>query len=307
MPKVMHDIDIKLLKIFHTVAKQQSFSLAAEYLNTSLSNISMNMAQLESRLQMRLCERGVKGFKLTDQGQRVLDASDELNQAIHKFQVQVELAADNMQKEFRIGVLSETIAEGKMYISEILADLEENLPGSFFHLEFRQSLKLKDKVESGELLCAIGYFNNLPSSYQSRYLYSEIHNCYCGSKHELFNVPYEDIDNKVLKKYRIAGYDDMWDDEKQLVPLFTKHDSCSRTSEGILALILTGNYVGLLPSSFARHWVDAGLIRVIVGEKLELGVDIRLIYKSDRAEEPALKTLLDSVKKFYPALRNDSV
>jgi len=303
----MHDIDIKLLKIFRTVAEQQSFSHAAEYLNTSLSNISMNMAQLESRLQMRLCERGVKGFKLTDQGQRVLDASDELNQAIHKFQVQVGSVADDMHKEFRIGVLSETIAERKMYISDILADLEENLPGSFFHLEFRQSLKLKDKVNTGELLCAIGYFNNLPPSYQSRHLYSEKHFCYCGSKHELFNVPYEDIDLNVLKKYRIAGYDDMWDDEKQLVPLFTKHDSCSRTSEGILALILTGNYVGLLPSSFAQHWVDAGLIRIIDGEELKLGVDIRLIYKSDRAEEPALKAILDSVKKFYPALRNDSV
>ena len=91
---------------------------------------------------------------------------------------------------------------------------------------------------------------------------------------------------------------------RKLVPLFSKHDSCSRTSEGILALILTGNYVGLLPASFARRWVDAGLIRNIIGKGLELAVDIQLIYKSSRAEEPALRALRalrDSVDKFYPA------
>ena len=53
------DLDIKLLNIFRVVAEEQGFSAAAERLNTSLPNISANMSQLESRLEMRLCERGV--------------------------------------------------------------------------------------------------------------------------------------------------------------------------------------------------------------------------------------------------------
>jgi len=46
------------------------------------------------------------------------------------------------------------------------------------------------------------------------------------------------------------------------------------------------------------------LIRNIIGKGLELAVDIQLIYKSSRAEEPALRALRalrDSVDKFYPA------
>jgi len=306
MRDVIHDIDIKLLRIFRVVARQKSFSLAADQLDTSPSNISMNMAQLESRLKMRLCERGVKGFRLTEEGKRVLAASEELYEAIRKYRDQISSVAEDMKTEFRIGVLSESMFESRMRIPELVADLELALPGSFFHMEFDVATNLKDRVHDGELHAAFGYFTDLPSSFESRYLYSERHLCYCGSRHVLFDLPYEDIDTQLLQQHRIAGYDDLADEEERVIPLFAKYDSCSRTDEGVLALILTGNYIGLLNESFAQFWVDRGEIRVIDKEELELRVDIELIYRSNKKHEMAVNTLLEIVDKFYPVTRGEA-
>ncbi|NIB38406.1 LysR family transcriptional regulator [Pseudomaricurvus alkylphenolicus] len=307
MQDAFHNIDIKLLRIFRTVAKRQSFSLAADELNTSPSNISMNMAQLESRLQMRLCERGVKGFRLTKQGQQVLDASDEFYGAMRKFQDQLQLVAEGEHEVVRIGVLSETIVDVNMRISDILRDLETLFPGICFHLEFEPAVRLKDRVAEGDLHCAFGYFENLSSSFRSRYLYSERHLCYCSREHELFQKPDSEISSLTLKSYRVAGYDDLGEEEvREMMPVLGKLDSYSRTSEGVLALILTGNYIGLLPEGFAQYWCERDMIRVIDRQEVELSVDIEVIYKSSRSKESMIQALLESINRFYPVSRKNS-
>ncbi len=304
MQEVLHDIDIKLLKIFRVVAQRQSFSLAAEQLNTSPSNISMNMAQLESRLEMRLCERGVKGFSLTEEGQRILEASEELYDAMDKFVSQVRLTAEGGRFEFRIGVLAETVVDVNMHLSEILADIEKDLPGTSFHLEFESAARLKERIAEGALHCAIGYFSGLNSAYQSHYLYTENHLCYCGNQHELFNVADDDISDDMLQKLRVAGYDDLTDDERDVVPRFGKLDSYSRSNEGVLALIRTGNYIGLLPEGYAQYWCDKGFIRLIKKEELQLPVEINVIYKPSKEDDPIMSALLSSIGKFYQVEHN---
>ena len=302
MPEIIYDIDIKLLRIFRVVAKQKSFSLAADQLNTSLSNISTNMAQLESRLEMRLCERGVKGFRLTDQGRRVLEASEALTEAMRIYQQQVQSVAHESVREFRIGVLSETNFDAKLKLPEILAEIEISQPGTSFHIEVAPAARLKELVHTDDLHCAIGYFDKLGPPFESRGLYTERHLCYCGDKHPLFEVPYDSIDLKMLRDQRIAGYDDLADDEKKVVPLFAKYESCSRTNEGVLALILTGNYIGLLPDHYAQIWVEKGLIKAIDREELELYVDIGVLFKKKRAEELVLDTILNCINTIYPAV-----
>ena len=303
MLNVVMDVDIKLLNIFRVVAQEQSFSAAADLLNTSLPNISMNMSQLESRLEMRLCERGVKGFSLTEHGQLILDASDELYAAIARYRDQVKSISKSMASEIRIGVLSETMVEGKIRIPELLAGLELALPGTHFHLEFDSAERINERVEKGEVHCAIGYFSSLPDSIESRYLYTQRLLCYCSKDHELFDKRDDEINLEVLKDYRTAGFDDLSEGEQQILPFFNKYDSCSRSSEGLLALIMTGNYIGLLAEDFAELWVEKKLIRVIDRNELELTVDTEIIYQSKRVNDRELKALLEVVNALYPVVK----
>ena len=307
MQKPTHDIDIKLMKVFREVARRESFSLAAESLGTSLSNISMNISQLESRLGMRLCERGVKGFRLTEQGQSVLSASDELFGAMDDYQEKISSISENMHREFRIGVLSELFIEGSLHLQNIIGGIECALPSSTFYLEFGSADDLREKVDAGELHCAFGYFENLPKHFGSEFLYTQTHLSYCGKGHHLFDVPVSKIKMTDLQSCKIAGYDDLFADEKKIIPLFSKYDSCSRTGEGILALVLTGNYIGLLVDRFAQPYVERGLIRAIDKPQLKLLVDIEIIYRTSQSIGPTIATILKETREQHPTKGNADI
>ena len=61
--------DLKLLRIFISIVKNQGFANAQQELNLSTSAISTYMSQLEATIGMKLCERGRGGFSLTAKGE----------------------------------------------------------------------------------------------------------------------------------------------------------------------------------------------------------------------------------------------
>lgn len=71
-------IDLRLLHIFVTIAQCKGFSAAQAHLNMSQSAISASMASLETRLGYRLCERGRRGFHLTEEGKLILESAQDL-------------------------------------------------------------------------------------------------------------------------------------------------------------------------------------------------------------------------------------
>ena len=64
----VQDTDLKLLRIFETIVRCGGFAAAQPILNIGASSISEYMSQLETRLGLRLCERGRAGFRLTEEG-----------------------------------------------------------------------------------------------------------------------------------------------------------------------------------------------------------------------------------------------
>lgn len=77
--------DLKLLRVFVAVVHSGGFSAARTELNVSQPTISIKISDLESRLGMRLCDRGRGGFKLTAEGQRVYEASLNLFRSLDTF------------------------------------------------------------------------------------------------------------------------------------------------------------------------------------------------------------------------------
>ena len=86
----MSKADLHLLYVFCRVAEARGFSSAQIILNVSASTISRQIADLETRLGMRLCQRGRKGFRLTDKGKAVYAASHKLFSALDQFSETVD-------------------------------------------------------------------------------------------------------------------------------------------------------------------------------------------------------------------------
>src|SRR5262245_11542525 len=83
------DADLRLLRVFAAVAECGGFAAAQALLNVSESTVSTHMHDLETRLGLRLCERGRGGFRLTADGEAVYRSARELFTALDRFQTHV--------------------------------------------------------------------------------------------------------------------------------------------------------------------------------------------------------------------------
>ncbi|MGO3131452.1 MAG: LysR family transcriptional regulator, partial [Alcaligenes sp.] len=98
------DFDLRLLRVFRTVAQVGSFSAAEGVLGITRSAISLHMSDLEKRLGgIRLCQRGRAGFALTEEGRQVLRASETLMAAVENFRSEVNQLHSSLRGDLNIG------------------------------------------------------------------------------------------------------------------------------------------------------------------------------------------------------------
>lgn len=87
----MSNINLNLYKIFCKVAQSKSYSEAAEKLNLSVANISMQITNLEEQLGLKLFNREIKGVTLTQNGKELYEI---VNKCISGFDFAEKLAKD---------------------------------------------------------------------------------------------------------------------------------------------------------------------------------------------------------------------
>jgi len=71
-------IDVKRLKVLHEVARQGSFSAAADALSYTQSAVSQQIAALERETGTTLVERGARGIRMTDAGEALVRHADAI-------------------------------------------------------------------------------------------------------------------------------------------------------------------------------------------------------------------------------------
>lgn len=117
--------DLNLLKIFYTVAKEESVSKASLKLHISQPAVSQNIKTLENEIGFALFFRTNKGVKLTNEGNEIFNYC----KAIFK---QVDLLNQTLQdlSTLEAGILnigaSDTVC--KYYLIDILKKFENNYP-----------------------------------------------------------------------------------------------------------------------------------------------------------------------------------
>ena len=158
----MPDIDTKLLRSFLAVAKQHSFSVAAELCGCSQGTMSLRIQCLEEQLGMRLFERKHRDIRLTTAGRDLLPGAQAVVD-IHDRLVG-RASAKLLTGGVRLG-----IAEGCSL--DLLPKLLETVKRDYTALELdvlcESSAALQQKIEEGALdLAVVMNFEKLPSAVQ---------------------------------------------------------------------------------------------------------------------------------------------
>jgi len=98
----MNSMDWGLIRSFLAVARLGSLSAAARELGVSQPTLSREMQALEAGTELNLFRRTTRGLVLTEQGQALVEAADEMSTAAERFARQASGLSAELEGDVRI-------------------------------------------------------------------------------------------------------------------------------------------------------------------------------------------------------------
>ncbi|WP_432241168.1 LysR family transcriptional regulator [Herbaspirillum robiniae] len=141
-------LDLDAIQAFVLVANMQSFTRAAEALDSTQSAISLKLKKLEQRLARRLLERTPRLVRLSADGQHFLPAARELLAAHERALGKLNLGA----ARFSVGISDHVTGSG---FAKVLAQVNGYDPGVVIEVRIASSRDVMQQYERGELDAAI--------------------------------------------------------------------------------------------------------------------------------------------------------
>ncbi|WP_297372033.1 LysR family transcriptional regulator [Acidocella sp.] len=285
-------IDLRLLRVFVTVVEARGFTAAQTVLNVSASTISNQIAALETRLGVRLCQRGRAGFKLTEDGETIFTETQTLFAAIDGFDMRASALRARVRGTLAIGLLDNTITDPGAALPALFHQFIAARGDVQLSVEIKPPNELLRDLIEGKLHVAIGSFPKVLLGLTYLPLYEEPHLFYCGRLHPFFALAAEQVTTETLGRQRIVsrGY---WGARD------TKHIRSQRPAavmnnmEVAAQLILSGDYLGYLPQHYAKRWVDAGEMKPLLTDELAFNAPFELAYDAAKLALPPVRLFVD--------------
>lgn len=260
--------DIKLLRVFMKVVECGGFAGAQAELNISAPTLSTQMATLESRLGMRLCDRGRVGFRLTDKGRRVYAAAQKLEAAIDDYRADVGALRGRLVGDLHIGIIDSTVTNRDMRVHDAIAAFCRRDHAVHITVHVAEPATIEKRLLDGSLHVGVSAFYHHAPGLAYQHLFEESHSLYCCRSHRFFagapgNVREDEVRQApyVARGYlinRTAGA------TTGLNAAATAYDM-----EATLTMVRSGAFVGHLPEHYARPWVAKGELRPILPETFD--------------------------------------
>ena len=164
------DLDLRLLRVFSTLAQTGSHARAAEALHVTPSAISHGMKRLESQLGCSLFYKKGKSAHLTQEGRtfqsqvlRILESIDRAAESV---------SGNQSDSRGRLAVtFSDSI--GHLILAPVLREFRECYPGISLVVQLADSTAAIKSVEDGESDIALAISNGLPRSLRAHALFDD--------------------------------------------------------------------------------------------------------------------------------------
>lgn len=287
-------INIKLLQVFVTVVRHQSYSGAQQELNLTTSAISNYMTELETRLGFVLCQRGRAGFALTEKGQQFLQQSLRLLGEMAELERQADALKGNMGGTLRLAVIDATVNDPDLSLPTIISRFSEKFPAVHLNLQIRTPHEQVQGILNNQLDLAIGNFPTNVNNVISEPLYREQHWLFCSHLHPLFSLRHPGRDEVIQYGIVTRSYWNAADLHKRG---FLHSTATVESMEAQLILILSGKYVGYLPEHYAHPWVQEQRLRALLPGEFGYQAPFSMICRRGRSKELFIKTLRELLKE----------
>ncbi len=294
------DVDIRLLRIFKAVVECGGLAAAEIQLGIGRSTISTHLADLETRLGTRLCERGRSGFSLTSNGMKVFKALLGLMHSLDDFQQEMAALHGIVSGDLHVGMVDNLVWDTDFNLSGAFAKFSELAEEVNLIVQVLSPDELEKKLIEGSVNVGITPIMHQVPELQYKHLFKETSYLYCGRGHPLFTQPDEGIDDVTLSRCSYVRKAYTVDAEFQEKNDMLQHHVSAFHVEAIAILILSGAHIGFLPERYAENWMRTGELRAIRPSEWRAEFQFAAVTRKSRSPAPAetefVKCLLSAAR-----------
>jgi DNA-binding transcriptional LysR family regulator len=258
----LNQFDLRLLQIFTVIVDCGGFSAAQVRLGMSQSTISGKMSDLETRLGVRLCQRGRSGFRLTPEGEAVYQETLRFLRRVDEYESRVGQLRGQINGHVDIGVVDTIAMNPLCRLPAALAGFRQRYPEVTLTLEVLATSDIEAGLLQGRLQLGLCSSDQERPGLLYLPLFRERQRLYAAPGHPVFCRTTPPCQRQDLLPYALAGRG-----QPDITPL-DENDGYrtpvqSASMEGTALLLLAGELIGYLPEHFAAPWVASGALRCI--------------------------------------------
>lgn len=139
-------MDIRVLKYFLAVAREENITKAAEILHITQPTLSRQLAKLEDDFGIKLFLRGKNGIALTDEGLLLRRRAEELVELADKTERELATHEKTIAGEITIGSGELEVVQ---LLPEIFRSFKEKYPNVTFDLYTGNADQIKQRLDNG--------------------------------------------------------------------------------------------------------------------------------------------------------------
>lgn len=139
-------MELRVLQYFLAVAREESFTGAANALHLSQPTLSRQLKDLETELGKQLFIRGSRKIELTDEGRILKKRAEEIVSLVNKTENEIAVSDDHIAGDVFIGA-GETV--GVRTITKAAKCVRDSYPDIHFHIISGDRTDVVEKLDSG--------------------------------------------------------------------------------------------------------------------------------------------------------------
>ncbi|MBB1488028.1 LysR family transcriptional regulator [Oceanospirillum sediminis] len=294
----IHDVDLKLLRIFVAIVESGGLSAAESRLNIGRSTISSHLSDLEIRLGLTLCKRGRSGFEITEPGRVTYQASLELLRQCEAFAATVASSKDELTGRVTIATIDNLVNDPRCGISKAIAALRDKSDSIQFEINVCEAREVETSVISGRSMVGLGVSRHHIRGLDYYPLHDEVNYLYCSTGHPLFDCS-DDARETLLQEAEIVTSHYQRDKETRNDGLNYQNTATAYHDQGIAHMVLSGRFIGYLPEHYANQWVEKGQLKAILPEQYHYEIPVMLITLKNAVLTPLIKELINELKRCH--------
>lgn len=291
-------MDVRHLEYFIEVARQKSFSKAAELLYVSQPSISIAIKELESELGVVLLYRNPKSVELTDQGEAILEQAQQIVSSFHNIAAQLENVSKLRSGKVHIGLPPIT---GVTVLAHFLGAFKKEYPNIEINLYEFGSKKIEVAIRDGLLdvgvICVPPVNNGL---YEMMPFVRDPLRIIMHPKHRLSGqaeINYDDLRNERLVLYSSDfGLHDTITERFRHAGFNPRVIFNTSQRELMTQTVAAGLGLAFLPGTICKG-LDKNMVASLPMADPELYLQLAIAWKKGRYLSHAARELLEYLKK----------